>query len=275
MNSVNQNFTADATDNWEKMASRLRSNDLYYSYGGGESSMVKVVLIWVKEYNGKYSMYMINADNQRNEFMYKRVGRFANTYQAFVVFTYGIGTNGEYHGVRGQGQDVYTIHGALNIAYCQVLEMATFGRAATFQPRDESAMQEMQFFPLGAYNILTPGIQVVKDTVVPNIAQNVLPVIQNFAQLFRDRTSQYNTEQLVQQGQDKTKFQLQAELGAIAKMTVASLNLFYDPFEILIREVVRRMKRRDYQLGEPGGEYIIGLHKRLLERGMAGPGPHD
>mgnify|MGYP003694301121 CR=1 FL=1 len=100
-------------------------------------------------------------------------------------------------------------------------------------------------------------------------------MIQNFAQMFRDRTSQYHTEALVQTGQDKTKFQLQAELGSIAKMTVAALNLFYDPLESLLRETVRRMKRRDYELEEPGGEYIIGLHRRLLQRGAAGPGPHD
>ena len=68
-------------------------------------------------------MFMISADQQRNEFLYKKIGRFANTYQAFVVFTYGVGTNGEYHGVRGQGYDVFSINGALNIAYCQVLEL--------------------------------------------------------------------------------------------------------------------------------------------------------
>jgi hypothetical protein len=275
--SVNQNFAADSTDNWEKLASRLRSNDLYYSYGGGETSLIKIITMWVKEYDGRYSMFLISADNERNEFLYKKIGRFANTYQAFVVFTYGVGTNGEYHGVRGQGYDVFSINGALNIAYCQTLELATYGSAPTFQPRDESAMNELQFLPVGPYNLITPGITVLKDSVAPNIAQNVLPVIQQFAQLFRDRTSQYNTEQLVQAGAEKTKFQLQAELGAIAKMTIAALNLFYEPFESLLREVVRRMKRKDYDVDEPGGEYIMGLHKRLLQRGSQGgsSGAHD
>ena len=31
-------------------------------------------------------------------------------------------------------------------------------------------------------------------------------------------------------------------------MTLAALNLFYDPFESLLREVVRRMKRKDYDV---------------------------
>ena len=118
--------------------------------------------MWVKEYDGKYSQFMVCADQQRNEFLYKRIGRFSNTYQAFVVFTYGVGTNGEYHGVRGQGYDVFSINGALNIAYCQVLELATYGSAPTFQPRDESAMNELQFLPVGPYNLITPGVQCLK-----------------------------------------------------------------------------------------------------------------
>jgi hypothetical protein len=262
-------------DNWEKIERRMRNNDLYYAYGSANPQLIKVVHLWVREYTGRISSFMIDGSNQHNKFLYKKVGRFANCYQAFTVFTYGVGTTGDYHGVRGQGYDVYPIHGALNIAYCQVLELATYGSAPTFQPKDESALQELQFLPTGPYNIITPGVQVLKDSVAPNIAQNVMPVIQNFAQMFKDRTSQYHTEALVQGEQGKTKFQMQAELGAIAKMTVAALNLFYDPFESLLRDTVRRMKRRDYQFGEPGGEYIIGLHKRLLQRGMSGPGPHD
>jgi hypothetical protein len=161
---------------------------------------------------------------------------------------------GEYHGVRGQGYDVFPIHGALNIAYCQVLELATYGSAPTFQPKDESAMQEMQFLPTGPYNLITPGITVLKDSVAPNIANGVMPVIQNFAQMFRERTQQYNTESMVNANADKTKFQMQAELSSIAKLSVAALNLFYDPFECLLREVVRRMKRKDYHRDE-GGVY--------------------
>ncbi len=275
--SVRNGF-ADTTwseGNWERIERRMRNNDLFYAYGSANPQLIKVVHLWVKEYNGRYSSFMIDGANQSNKFLYKKVGRFANCYQAFTVFTYGVGTSGEYHSVRGQGYDVFPIHGALNIAYCQVLELATYGSAPTFQPKDESALQEMQFLPTGPYNLITPGIQVLKDSVAPNIAQNVLPVIQQFSQMFEKRTSQYNTETMVQQGQDKTKFQMQAELGAIAKMTVAALNLFYDPLELLLREVVRRMKRRDYQLEEPGGEYIMGLHKRLLQRGESGPGPHD
>jgi hypothetical protein len=68
---------------------------------------------------------------------------------------------------------------------------------------------------------------------------------------------------------------MQAELSSIAKLSVAALNLFYDPFECLLREVVRRMKRKDYHRDEPGGEYVMGLHKRLLQRGQQGPGASD
>src|SRR4029077_8706405 len=177
---------------WERLERRMRNNDLFYSYGSANPQLIKVVHLWVREYTGKVSSFMIDGSNQSNKFLYKKVGRFANSYQAFTVFTYGVGTSGDYHSVRGQGYKVFPIHGALNIAYCQTLELATYGSAPTFQPKDESALQEMQFLPTGPYNLITPGIQVLKDSVAPNIANGVMPVIQNFAQMFRERTQQYN-----------------------------------------------------------------------------------
>ena len=209
------------------------------------------------------------------DFLFKKVGRFENSYQAYTVFTYGVGTNGYYHGVRGQGYDVFAINGALNRAYCSLLEIASFGSAPTFQPKDETALQEMQFIPNGIYNLLSPGIDDIKDTIVPNVSSGTLPIVNAFTQLFRERTSAYNTESLVNTSIEKSATQVRAELSNIAKMSVSSLNLFFDPWESLMREMVRRMKRKDYDAREPGGKQIIELHKRLLRRGQESFGAKD
>jgi hypothetical protein len=58
-------------------------------------------------------------------------------------------------------------------------------------------------------------------------------------------------------------------------MSVSSLNLFFDPWESLVREMVRRMKRKDYDAREPGGKQVIELHKRLLRRGSESFGAKD
>ena len=40
-------------DNWEKIERRMRNNDLYYAYGSANPQLIKVVHLWVREYNGK------------------------------------------------------------------------------------------------------------------------------------------------------------------------------------------------------------------------------
>jgi hypothetical protein len=80
---------------------------------------------------------------------------------------------------------------------------------------------------------------------------------------------------LVNTSIEKSATQVRAELSNIAKMSVSSLNLFFDPWESLMREMVRRMKRKDYDAREPGGKQIVELHKRLLRRGQESFGAKD
>ena len=271
----NNNYYNFRQYDWEKLEMELRNNDLFFTTQAANQQSIRVVHLWVTEFDGRVSHYMINDDNSVQDFLFKKVGRFENSYQAYTVFTYGVGTNGYYHGVRGQGYDVFAINGALNRAYCSLLEIASFGSAPTFQPKDETSLQEMQFIPNGIYNLLSPGIDVIKDTIVPNVSSGTLPIVNAFTQLFRERTSSYNTESLINTSIEKSATQVRAELSNIAKMSVSSLNLFFDPWESLMREMVRRMKRKDYDAREPGGKQIAELHKRLLRRGSESFGAKD
>jgi hypothetical protein len=271
----NNNYSNFRQYDWEKLEMELRNNDLFFTTQAANQQSIRVVHLWVTEFDNRVSHYMINDDNSVQDFLFKKVGRFENSYQAYTVFTYGVGTNGYYHGVRGQGYDVFAINGALNRAYCSLLEIASFGSAPTFQPKDETALQEMQFIPNGIYNLLSPGIEVIKDTIVPNVSSGTLPIVSAFTQLFRERTASYNTESLVNTSVEKSATQVRAELSNIAKMSVSSLNLFFDPWESLMREMVRRLKRKDYDAREPGGKQVIELHKRLLRRGSESFGAKD
>jgi hypothetical protein len=123
--------------------------------------------------------------------------------------------------------------------------------------------------------LLSPGIDVIKDTIVPNVSNGTLPIVSAFTQLFRERTSAYNTESLINTSVEKSATQVRAELSNIAKMSVSALNLFFDPWESLMREMIRRLKRKDYDAREPGGKYVAELHKRLLLRGSEGFGAKD
>lgn len=267
--SQGQQFGRYSPYDWEKWEVLIKNNDLYWTAGTAQPQRIRVVHAWVQEYNGKVSHFMINDSDQISEFLYKKIDRFENVYEAYTVFTFGVGTNGYYSGIRGQGYDVAPIHTTLDRAYCAAFELAIFGSAPIFQPKDQSALQEMQYTPQGPYSLLTPGIN-VQTPAVTNLSAGIFPMMQAFSQMLRDRTGNANTQQLIDSRTEKTKFQVQAELGSIAKMSVSALNLFYDPWQTLMREMVRRMIygcKMDFGPQDPGGKYLVGLKKRLLQSG--------
>lgn len=265
-------FTRWRNWEWEKIEIELRNNDYYWTYGTAQTQSIRVVhMVW-REFSQdglppKYSYGMLVDDDKCEDWLYHRVNRFAKSEDAYVAFTYGVGTNSYYHGVRGQGYTIYPINGALNRAYCQALELATVGAGPIFQPDNESSMQAMQFTPMGPFSLLTPGITINPSALTPNISNSIMPIMGQLTQLLRERTSNANTQALLDTTKEQTATEVEAKLGSIAKMSIASLSLFYDPWETLFRQMVKRMKREDYAENEPGGEFVVGLRKRLLKRG--------
>jgi hypothetical protein len=129
--------------------------------------------------------------------------------------------------------------------------------AVTIQPQDENALQEMQFLPTGPFNIITPGVKVLENAVIPNASQGSLAVLNTFSQMFRDRTSsQHRGCNECCWRPRETRRQVLSENAAGNKLNISQVNLFYVPYEILVREMVRRFTRRDYP--ENAGRQVRG-----------------
>lgn len=276
MNCVNNNnnFFGYAYYDWEKLEVEIKNNDMFFANGTADAQSIRVVNMLVTEYaqegeaKGRVSHFMFNDDTQASDFLYKKIGRYESISQAITVFTFGVGTNGYYHGVRGQGYKIFAQAQALNRLWCQAMDGTMLASSIMVQTGDEDDAQDLQLAYYGPFSILPSGLNVIERPAIPNVAQNVFPVIQGVAQMMRDKTGSYNTQQFLDDSREKTKFEIQAQLSAIAKMSLSALNLFYGPWERHLREVLRRMKRRSFQATDPGGLYIVELKKRLLERGV-------
>lgn len=254
------------TYEWEKLEVELRNNDYYWTYGVAQTQNIRVVHVMWQEFDGRMSSGIICDDSEQEDWLCHKVGRYESTYNAFVMYTYGVG-NDYYHGIRGQGYIIYPIVGALNRAYSQLLEVGIFSSAPIIHAKDESAMQAFQFTPCGAYNLVGGDVTFVGTNMVSNLSSNVMPIINGFTQMFREQTANANTQTLIDSPKEMSATEVNARLSSIAKMSSSSLSLFYDPWECTLREMVRRMKRRDYGALEAGGKYIVELHKKLLKRG--------
>jgi hypothetical protein len=264
--SNSPSYGGHSTD-WEGVVREMKSNDLYV--GVATSSEVKVVHIWNLEFDGTVTHSIILRDDptEKEEFLYRKIGKFAHMEQAFTIFTYGVGVNGQYHSIRGLGAKIFTEIQTSNRLRCQMVDGALLSSSVILQPANEDALQNLQLSYFGPYSILTPGVE-IQERAIPNMSTSVLPVLQDMSSLISSRSSGYQPAAYDVNSKQKTKYEIQAQQSARAMLSTSALSLFYDPLERLFREVVRRVCRRDYYPSEPGGGAVREFRRRCFERGV-------
>ncbi|MDP2662945.1 MAG: hypothetical protein Q8R28_19695, partial [Dehalococcoidia bacterium] len=102
----------------------------------------------------------------------------------------------------------------------------------------------------------------------PNLTHHLLPVLANMRSMVQNKTGQYSTENVFQRGGERSKFEVEAQLNQVATLNITSLNLFYEPWERLLREMMRRVMDKGYPLQLDGGGEVREMRKRLEDRGV-------
>lgn len=136
---------------WEMLQAELKNNDLYEGY---ENPTVSVLHFWVREFDGSVS-HFISTDDKPKDFMYKKLSRYDAPEQAYILFSYGVGSNGTYHSVRGLGHRIFNHIQTSNRLRCQMVDGAMLGSSVMIQPDSQRAMDELGFTYYGAYAVLS------------------------------------------------------------------------------------------------------------------------
>jgi hypothetical protein len=249
---------------WEQVQERLKNNDLYFDCVGSE---IAVGHLWVKEFSGMWSHYQFLNDGSPTEFIYKKEDKYPSNRPPFHVFMFGIGSNGYVHSIRGLGYKIYPHIQVSNRLRNQVVDSAMLSSSVMIQPADEQALADLSLTYYGPYAILTPGNKVIERTI-PNLANNAMPVINDMSGLLQSKTGQYSSVGMFADDKERTRFEVEAYVARMSKLSITSLNLFYEPFQNLLREVARRVFNPAYGPDLPGGDLVVELRDRLLEEGI-------
>lgn len=252
------------TDDWEDVQERLKNNDTFYDATYGE---IDIAHLWVREFSGKWSHYMMSDEGGCSEFLYEKAEKYPANRPPFHFFTYGIGTNGYFHSIRGLGYKIFPHVQVSNRLRNQVVDSAMLTSSLLIQPADEQALRDLALTYYGPYAVLPPGNKVIERTL-PNLQNNALPVIQDMANLLQGKTGQYSSVGMFSDSKERTRFEVEAYVARVSKLSITSLNLFYEPFQALLREVARRTFANDYGPDMPGGDFVQELRDRLIGDGV-------
>lgn len=247
-----------SVSNYEALQAEIKNNDLYT---GLQNPTVKVLHYWVREMDGSVSHY-ISAEDSPKQFMYRKVSRYESPEQAYIFFTYGVGTNGTYHSIRGLGQRIFAHVQTSNRLRCQQIDGAMLASAVMIQPETPRALDELSFTFYGAYSVLSPNVKII-EKATPNLSTAVTPALQDLSQqlaLNTDTMSPYGPQQ---SSPYKNQMQVVSDMDVSTRISGSTINLFYTSWSRLMREMVRRVvqaKRPD--------KYIKDFLRRCAEKGV-------
>jgi hypothetical protein len=265
--------TTTSLGDWERLEVELKNNDILW--GTAKSKVVKVVHMWVKEFCGCVTHLIFlqeplptDPGATKESFLYRKEDRFESPTQCWVTFCYGVG-NGTYHGIRGLGFKIYPHIQVLNRLRCGMVDGALLSSSLIVQPSDSStrALDDLTLTYYGPYALFPPGLKIV-EKAVPNLQQNIIPVINDMAMQMQNNTGAYQTRVAGSDNQARTAYEVRAQLQKEAILSSASINLFYHPWKRLLNETYRRLARRGYSANEPGGREAVEFRKRCLKRGV-------
>jgi len=253
------------TRDWEKLQQELKNNDLMYSHA--RSSVVRCVHYFVNEFDGTISHYIGLRSGDQDDFLFKKPSRFNHANEAFVLFSYGIGTNGLLHSVRGLGYKLFPFVQLSNRLRNAVVDGAMLSSALMIQPATGEDVSNLSLMYNGPLSVLPPGINVVEKSM-PNLAGNVLPIVRDLELVRQNNTGTYNQKQVMPEGDARTATEVQAQLAQQSILSTQAMNLYYIPFQKLLAEQFRRLSTVKYRSDEPGGKEAIAFRKRMEERGV-------
>ena len=233
---------------WEDIQKELKNND---AYTGFRNPTVSVLHFWVREMDGSVS-HLTCAEDSPKEFLYKKISRYEKPEQAYVMFSYGVGSNGTYHSVRGLGHRIFNHVQTSNRLRCQMIDGAMLGSAVMIQPESQRALDELGFTYYGAYAVLSPNVNII-EKAVPNLSTAVQPALQDISQQLAMNTDTVSTYGSQQGSPYRNQMQVVSDMDVSTRLSGASLNLFYASWNRLLREVVRRIvtsKRNDPAVSE-------------------------
>ena len=221
---------------YEALQSELKNNDIF---AGIQNPSVSVLHFWVREMDGSVSHY-ICAENDPKDFLYKKVSRYPSVEQAYILFSYGVGSNGTYHSIRGLGQRIFAHVQTSNRLRCQQIDGAMLASAVMIQPENQRSLDELQFTYYGAYAVMSPNVKIV-EKAIPNLGTAVKPALEDLTQQLQLNTDTVSTYGPQQGSPYRNQMQVVADMDVTTRLSGASLNLFYASWTRLLREVVRRI----------------------------------
>lgn len=251
-------------DNPERLEEDYKDNDLTWS---ARSKEIRVVHMWTRGLDGSGSHYMFDADGKCEDYMYKKIGKFKSMSEAFTMFTYGIGTNEFYHGIRGLGFKLFALIKEMDELWSAFLDAMRMNGKLLLKANNAADLKKLALVQFGHYIVPPPNTEVT-PLAMPDLTRSMMPGIGLFSGMLQQKAASYTAPDQFNQKQRGRLKEIAARMEEVAHLSVSKMNTFYKSFERLGREQIRRIIRKDWLPTDPNYSRIKVFQDRCKRQGV-------
>jgi hypothetical protein len=265
------------TENYDLYQRAIRTGDLYH--GIHRSDRIYVASLFVKEFGGKVSHYMITDQNlghsqetydnlgSETGYLFKRRRKFDSFGNVICPFFFDSGPDGTWHSVKGMGPKIYDFCDISNRTFCQMLDGSVIGSGITLESQDANAIEETQIALVGGAAVISPGYKVVQ-TRIAEALDGAMAMRRELHGTLQANTGSYRQRTDDAQRPEPTLGQAELVQQQQGMLTKGSTNRYYNNLDKWHRETVRRLLDPAQSPSIPGGREAQEFVAHCLARGI-------
>jgi hypothetical protein len=265
-------------ENYDLYQRAIRTGDLFY--GIHRSDRVYVASLFVREFGGKVSHYMI-VDSMLGEetnlytgnleeeegYLYRAKGKYDDFTQVLCPFFFDTGPDGTWHAVKGLGTKIYDFCDVSNRMFCQMLDGAVIGSGITLEAQDANAIEETQIVLTGGATVVSPGYKVVQTRIAESL-QGAMAMRRELQGTLQSNTGSYR-QRVAEENQEPTLGQAQMNWQQQGLLNKGATNRYYNTLDRYHTETLRRLlDPAAHHRNVPGGLEAAKFFARCLMRGV-------
>lgn len=262
-------------NSWERFVQSSRENDIGACQ---DYDKVAVYHMWMKEFNNEISHYIglqsghVKKRGMRmigNGFLYEHRFRFRSMQECIIPFTYGIGTHGTFHTIRGMGELNFGPIQISNRIRCKWLDSLKASISVLLEAETPSQAQDVGITHIGPYLVVTGGK--INPNTLPDTSERMLPALRDMQLLRQNITGSFQSRAISEGANDyRTKYEIEAQQAQEGKLGASSMELFIEPWSKAGLQMYRRAVLNDtLREDDPGGKGAFEMIMRCLSQGVS------
>lgn len=264
------------TENYDLYQRAIRTGDIYY--GIHRSDRIYVASLFIKEFGGKVSHYIITDQilgiraetftdpEKETGYLFKRRKKFNSFSEVICPFFFDSGPDGTWHAVKGLGPKIYDFCDISNRTFCQMLDGSVIGSGITLETHDSNAIEETQIALVGGASVVSPGYKVVQTRIAESL-QGAMAMRRELQNTLQSNTGAYR-QRVTDENQEPTLGQAQMNFQQQSTLNKGSTNRYYTNLDRWHKENVRRILDPAQSDDIPGGREAMEFIRRCVVRGI-------